>query len=314
MSPPEYIVTRNHAMTQAVSARRKVRRMENTNKKLVAFILLLPLIIWLVFFALLPLLYGFYLSFNSVRIQNLSAPVWNGLANYQRLLTDKVFLQSITWSVRFAIISVAIEMVLGMVLANVFNRNFFGKGVALTLLLLPMVVSPALMGTMFRLLFNEFVGPIAFLLSGITGTTAFLGMVWINRTIILADTINRTPMVFLNTYSALQGVSEELIEAAKIDGASWTQTTFKIVFPLILPILGVTFLERLLAAFLVFELVFALSSGGPGTFTQSVSIFIYRRAFERSDFGMANAASITIAFFLFFPAMYLVRRMIRSVR
>lgn len=277
-------------------------------------VLLLPLALWLLCFAVIPLLYGFFLSFHQVRIQNLHTPIWVGLTNYINLIMTGNFHKSLLWSLRFALISVPIEMLLGLGFAQLFTKDFPGKGIATTMLLIPMIVSPALMGTMFRLLFNEFVGPIAYLLCGVIGTTALLSITWVNPTIILADIINRTPMVFLNTFSAQQGVSVELMEAATVDGANGWQKLYKIILPLILPIMGVTFLERLLASFLIFELVFAMTSGGPGSFTQSVSIFIYTRAFERSDFGMANASSLIVAIVLFGPALFLVRKMMRSIR
>lgn len=277
-------------------------------------LLLMPLTIWLVCFAIIPLLYGVFLSFNQVRIQNIATPIWNGLDNYINVLRSVNFLESMKWSLRFSLISVTLEMIIGLGLSQLINFNFGGKGLVITLLLIPMIISPALMGTMFRLLFNEFVGPLAFLISGLIGTTALLSMTWINPTIIFADVINRTPMVFLNTYSATKGVSVELLEAATIDGASSWNKFFYIVLPIIFPILGVTMLERILSGFLIFELVFAMTGGGPGSFTQSVSIFIYRRAFERSDFGMANATSIILVIILFLPALYLVKRMMRSIR
>ncbi len=141
-----------------------------------------------------------------------------------------------------------------------------------------------------------------------------LGVSFVNSTILGADTINRTPFVFINVYSAMQGVSQELIEAAKVDGANAFQRLRHVTFPLISSILWVTFLEKLLSSFLIFELVFALSAGGPGSFTQSVSIFIYRRAFQRSDYGMASAASFTLAIMLLIPSLYLVKRMLKGIK
>ena len=163
-----------------------------------------------------------------------------------------------------------------------------------------------------RLLFNESVGPIAYLLSGLTGTTALLGIAWVNQTIIGADTINRMPFVFINMYSAMQGVPQELLEAATMDGANAFQKLIHVTIPTISSIFGITFLEKLLQSFLIFELIFAMTAGGPGTFTQSVSIFIYRRAFQRSDYGMACAASFALALILLVPSLYLVRRNTRG--
>jgi multiple sugar transport system permease protein len=122
-----------------------------------------------------------------------------------------------------------------------------------------------------------------------------------------------TPMVFLNVYTASNGVSGDLTEAAKVDGANAWQTLIYVIYPVIMPILLITFLERILAGFLMFSLVFALTGGGPGIFTQSASIFIWNTAFASGDFGVANAASYILALLLLFPALYLVRRMMRTI-
>jgi len=283
-------------------------------KRLVPNLLLLPLAAWLFCFALIPMAYGLWLSLHNAFIENLSQPTWAGLANYTYLFNDPAWARSLGWSLRFAVISVTAQMVVGVAIAQFFNRAMPGKGLWTTLLLIPMVVSAALIGTMFRLLFNEFVGPIQYLLNPITKGGALLGPNLVNLTIIVADCINSIPFVFINIYAALQSVSQELLEAAMVDGASAWQRFWHITMPLILPIAAVTWLMRLLAAFLIFELVFTLTSGGPGNMTQSASVYIYRRAFSRSDFGMANAASFTLGMLLLGPALVVVRRMMRPAR
>ncbi len=284
------------------------------NKKLTGFLLLLPLTLWLVCFALYPILYGLRLSLFNARINNIDNPTFIGLQNYIKLFSNAEFGTSLMWSLKFALLATFIQMLLGILIAWLFQREFPGKGIATTLILLPMVVAPFLMGTMFRLLFNEAVGPIAYLLSGLTGTTALLGMAWVNKTIVGADTINRMPFVFINMYSAMRGVPDELLEAATIDGANAVQKLIHITIPMISSIFGITFLEKMLQSFLIFEMIFAMTAGGPGTFTQSVSIFIYRRAFQRSDYGMACAASFALAVILLIPSLYLVKRTTKGER
>ena len=154
-------------------------------KKIVGLLLLLPLTIWLVAFALYPILYGLRLSLFNARINNIDNPTFIGLQNYIKLFSNSEFGQSLLWSLKFATICTLIQMVLGILISWLFQRDFPGKGLATTLILMPMVVAPFLMGTMFRLLFNESVGPIAYLLSGLTGTTALLGMAWVNKTIVV---------------------------------------------------------------------------------------------------------------------------------
>lgn len=280
-------------------------------KRLVPKLLLLPLGAWLVCFALIPMIYGVWLSLHNAFIENLSQPSWIGLGNYVYLIKDPAFARALGWSLRFALISVTAQMVVGVAMAWFFNRPIPAKGLWITLLLTPMVVSPALIGTMFRLLFSECVGPIQFLLNPLTKGNPLLGPDLVMLTIIVADSISSTPFVFINIYAALQSVSHELMEAATVDGASAWQRFWRITVPLILPITIVTWLMRILAAFLVFELVFSLTGGGPGNMTQSATIYIYRRAFSRSDFGMANAASVTLGLLLLGPSLLMLRRMVR---
>ncbi len=287
---------------------------QRLSKRILPWLLLLPLIIWLVCFALIPMFYGLWLSLHDAFIENLDAPRWVGLANYRYLLRDVSFHKALRWSLKFAVLSLPIQMVLGLAIAVLYNRRIPGKGVGITLMLLPLVVSPALIGTMFRLLFNEFVGPIHYLLKPLTGGTTLLGMRLVNWTLIAAYCLTEVPFVFINTYASLQAVPQELLEAAKVDGASPWQRFWRVTFPLILPIIGVTFLEGLLAAFLVFALVYTLTSGGPGDLTQSASLFIYARAFVSSNFGLANAASFSLALLLLLPALFTVRQMMRSLR
>lgn len=282
------------------------------NKKLISFLLLLPLALWLICFALYPVLYGMRLSFFNARINNINNPQFIGFGNYVKLFSNPEFGTSLLWSLKFAVVATVLQMLTGIFVAWLYNRDFPLKGLATTFQLLPMVVSPFLMGTMFRLLFNEFVGPLAYILSAVTGTTALLGMAYVNGTIQTANTVNNMPFVFINMYSAMQGVPQELLEAATVDGANSFQKMRHITLPLISSILGVTFLEKLLASFLIFDLVFALTAGGPGTFTQSVSIYIYRRAFQRSDYGLASAASFALAFILLIPSLFLVKRTLKG--
>ena len=119
-------------------------------KKMISLLLLAPLTIWLVCFALYPMLYGLRLSFFNARINNIGNPNFIGLKNYINLFTNADFGKSLLWSLRFAVISTTIQILLGVLIAQLFNRAFPGKSVAITLLLLPMVVSPFLMETMHR--------------------------------------------------------------------------------------------------------------------------------------------------------------------
>ena len=209
---------------------------QQLQRQLEQILLLLPLILILLLVAFLPTLYAVWLSLNRVTIENINAPVFSGLTNYQVVTSESQFWYSVRWTVRFAVATTAIELLVGLGLAVLFNRPFPGKGIAISLLLLPMMVSPALIGTMLRLQVNEFVGPIAYIIEQIGFSSAvLLNSSGVQYTLVAIDVMQQSPFIFLTMYAALQGISEEILEAALVDGASYWQRFWKVTFPIVTP-------------------------------------------------------------------------------
>lgn len=273
------------------------------------YILLLPLSLMLLLLITFPTIYSWYLSFHRAVLANYFEMPFTGLANYLKVLTDSDFWYSVWFSIRYATIVSLVELVLGFSIALFFNREMPGKTLIISLFLLPMMVSPALLGVMFRLLLNDSVGLFTYLLGGVSLLTSE----HLIPVLIAIDVLQWTPFTFLILYSGLQTVPEELYEAAAIDGAGAPQNLFYITVPAVAPFLVIATLLRWLDSFKIFDMIFVLTGGGPGIMTTSLSIYIYKMAFQTGDFGRATAASILVLLAFSMPLVAFVRRARRGI-
>jgi len=282
--------------------------------RLTRYAQILPLVVLIVGLTIFPTLFAYYISTQQVMLANLNGATFIGLQNFGTILTDSNFYAALWFSVRFAIITTAVEGFIGLGIALWFNRKHLpGKGILLSLMLLPIMVSPALLGIMFRLMLNEFVGPMAYYLKsiGLPGAQ-LLTPNYILTTLVVIDVAQWTPFTFLILYSALQTVPKDLYEAAAVDGASTWQKFTNITIPLIMPFIFITLFVRGIDSFKVFDMIHVLTGGGPGTLTTSVSIYIYKLAFNAGDIGRAAAASVILLLLLSIPLALVLRRVLRQ--
>lgn len=268
-------------------------------------ILLLPLIIFLLALLFFPTAYSWYLSFRDATLADYFNSTFNGLSNYYEVITEEEFWQAIFFSGKYATIVTVIELILGFLIALFFNHNIPGKTVLISLFLLPMMISRALLGTIFRLLLHESVGIITYLFGGLS----LLIPKYIIEVVILIDVLQWTSFMFLIIYSGLQTIPQELYEASSIDGASYIQKVYHIVIPAVIPFALIAFILRWLESFNIFDKIFVLTGGGPGDMTTSLSIFIYKMAFQSGDVGQATAASLLTLIGLSIPLTILIRKM-----
>jgi multiple sugar transport system permease protein len=277
------------------------------------YLQVLPLVALIVVLTIFPTAFAYYISTQQVRLTALDKAEFVGLQNFADTLADDEFYGAIWFSVRFAVICTAVEGLVGLAIALWFNRKQLpGKRILLSLMLLPIMVSPALLGIMFRLLMNSFVGPIAYYMkqAGLPGDR-LLTPDFILVTLTLIDVAQWTPFVFLILYSALQTVPKELYEAAAVDGANAWQKLTRMTLPLIFPFILIALSVRAIDAFKVFDMIHVLTGGGPGTMTTSVSIYIYKMAFNTGDIGRASAASMILLLLLSIPLGAVLNRIMR---
>ncbi|RUQ04409.1 sugar ABC transporter permease [Microbacterium sp. HSID17254] len=295
-------------MSHPVTSRRRARRASWTGRALLA-----PAVIAIVIIAIYPLGYIIAASFSE---SSLGRPFteWVGFDNFAALLGDGVTLPSLGRSLLFAIPSALIALVAGLVVALSLDAAVKGGRVIRVLLLLPLMTPPVMAGVIWKLM----LAPTGGLLNNIGQSFApgsepflFLGsspaaMI----SVILVDAWQWTPFCVLLVFAALQTLPTEVYEASQVDGAGVRQTFWRITFPLVLPSLITVLLLKLVVSFKVFDLVFIMTSGGPGFDTTVSSYQIYRTGLQTFDVGAAAAQ--TIAFLVLVTIVILPLNAVRQ--
>ncbi|MBS0022958.1 carbohydrate ABC transporter permease [Microbacterium paraoxydans] len=295
-------------MSHPVTARRRTRRASWTGRALLA-----PAVLAIVIIAIYPLAYIIAASFSE---SSLGRPFseWVGFDNFAALLGDGVTLPSLGRSLLFAVPSALIALVAGLVVALSLDAAVKGGRVIRVLLLLPLMTPPVMAGVIWKLM----LAPTGGLLNNIGQSFApgsepflFLGsspaaMV----SLIVVDAWQWTPFCVLLVFAALQTLPTEVYEASQVDGAGVWQTFWRITFPLVLPSLVTVLLLKLVVSFKVFDLVFIMTSGGPGFDTTVSSFQIYRTGLQTFDVGAAAAQ--TIAFLVLVTIVILPLNAVRQ--
>jgi multiple sugar transport system permease protein len=266
------------------------------------FIFIAPAILWIVAFTLFPTIFAARTAFFSFR--NGKEVAFVGWSNFRALLTDDALHEDLGFTLMYVVIVVAIEMVLGFLLALLFNRRMRGLGILRTIMSLPLFASPVALGFLGLTIFYEIDGPVNQLLTAIgVGPKPWISdPVWARVAIIIIDIWQWTPFVFLVALAGLQGLPQDIIEAAEVDGASWFQVLRSITIPLMTPILWLILLLRTIDAFKVVDVIVSMTQGGPGRATEHLSFYIFKTARKFLNYGGAAAQG----FLLLLIVMFLV--------
>ena len=268
-----------------------------SQKRVAGWILSAPLLIFLSFSLVWPIYLGIRTSLNHDVLSEFIIK-FIGFDNYRQLISEPNFWRSLRFTLIFALVATSLELILGFSIALIFDRIFPGKKVLFSLMLVPIMIAPSLMAVMFRLILNENIGVVPGLLKKIGLTYSVFDQKNVFLSLIILDILEYTAFTFLLSYSALQNMSNEIYEAAAIDGASSRQTLIQVVLPILRPALTIVFLLRGLDSIRTFDSIFILTGGGPGTTTQTVGIFVYKTAFIYGNFGLAAAASVVLVLLL----------------
>ncbi len=253
----------------------------------------IPTIVFLIIINIFPLLYSLILSFADYSAISGKPPIWIGIRNYRELLNDPHVWNSLYITLKYVIISVSGQLVVGFGVALLLNRKIPAKGVITTLLLLPMMMSMAIVGLFWKLLYSPSWGIINYLL----GLGKF---VWISNAdvalyaIAITDIWMWSPFVMLLALAGLSAIPQHLYEAAAIDRASGWFTFRRITLPLVSPLLLIAVIFRTMEAFKTFDLAFIMTGGGPGTATELISIKLYNMAFPQWQTGKSAALAYIV--------------------
>lgn len=273
------------------------------------WLLLAPTIITLMLLTVYPLIYSLNASFYSFRFGEIANFV--GLDNFRRLLSDGLFWDSLGITAVYTVLAVLIELVLGFSMALLLYKEKRFQGVMRTVLIIPMMLSPVVVGVIWRLMYNTDTGIINYLLTSL-GLPA---QDWLGDpalalfSVILVDVWQWTPFMFLLILAGLQALPEEPFEAARIDGANRWQEFREITLPLLKPVLLVAILIRSMDAFRIFDQIFILTKGGPGTSTETVSLYLYKAAFKFWDVGYAAAALLIVMVLITAVSQFLIQKL-----
>ena len=281
-----------------VTQRRPWLRRLNARRYLLAYALVLPVVIWRLATSIYPFLYTAYLSFFD------NSPVrrtfnFIGFDNYVNAFRDINVPSALNFSVVFTVASVSLQVVFALAISEMLNRRFPGRGLVRAINLLPWAMSGIVIATAAQWVFNENYGLINDIVWRFTGQRPL----WLvhpgtaRMAVVLTDVWKNTAFLAVVYLSGLQGISPELNEAAKIDGASGLRAYWYITLPLLLPLIISTAIFGAIYRVLTFELVYALTSGGPGVSTMLMGYLAYLEAFRVLNFGYASALSM-ILFFL----------------
>ncbi len=270
---------------------------------LTPYMFVTPAIIVMLGGLLYPIFMAFYLSFYDWEIgRPFSDAPAVGMANFIRMIQDEQVWEVLWVTLRFGFWTITIEMVLGIALALLLEKPIRGASFFRTIFILPLMVSPVVVGLIWRYLFDARSGWINYYL------TTWFGMeplVWLGDpqlaffAIVFTDIWQWTPFIFIIIIAGLQALPSEVVEASEIDGANWWQQIFLVKLPMIQSIIVIALLMRIIDVFRGLEVMLIMTGGGPGRSTELLSLHIYKRAFETQQLGYASAIAVLLILVVF---------------
>ena len=274
--------------------------------------ILVPAVFLLLLIGLFPLIYSLLVSFQQITMTDYDTS-FVGFVNYAALFEDLRLWQSILHTLIITAIALPVELLLGLAMAQLFLEKIPGRQIFISLIVLPTVISPIVAGATWRLLFDQSYGPVNQIIGWFTGTNVVL--LWtitpklVYPAIIICEIWQWTPFMFLILLAALSNVDKSLTEAAELDGAGFWRTFFKIVLPAIWPVMAIAILIRGVDLVRTFDVIWALTSGGPGTMTETISIYTYVQGFRQFESSYTAAIAFLIVALMTMIVTWAIRRM-----
>jgi multiple sugar transport system permease protein len=268
----------------------------------------------LILFAMLafPTAYVFSISLRDYKLTDPTAGnPFVGLENYKTLLSDPEFFSALWRSVLFTVGSVALTFVVGMAIALLLNRrDIRGTGLTRTAILVPLILTPLVIGATYRFMLDRDNGIINEFLAlvGLQRIPFLADPAWAMTSVILVDVWQWTPFAVLVLLAGLESLPVEPFEAARMDGASKWGEFWYITLPLLAPVIAVVLLIRTMDAFREFDKIFIMTGGGPGIATQTLPIFLYRSGFQDFDMGFSAATGVVMLIIVTVVSSFYVRR------
>jgi multiple sugar transport system permease protein len=296
---------------QATGALAKGTTVERWVDRHLRWLMIAPAVVILAGLTIFPTIYMFTAAVQRISPDPSVARQFVGAANFTRMLSDPLFLNSLKNTLIFTVSAVSIEFVLGLAMALLLNRYINRLGFLKTILMLPMMLPPIAVAITWKLIYQPQFGVLNELMFQLgLPTQAWAGDVNLAMlSIIIADVWEWTPFVFLLMLAGLAGLPDEPYEAAELDGASAWRQFWDLTLPFLKPVIAIALLLRMMDALRLFDLVFILTRGGPAGATETLSLYIFKVAFTFVDIGYAAAISLVILLATVIFATWFVKRM-----
>jgi multiple sugar transport system permease protein len=248
-----------------------------------------------------PWAYTIWMSLHEWKVG--SPPTFVGFANYLRLPTDERFIESVEHTLVYSVLSVVLPLLCGTLAAVIFNNRFPMRGFLRGVFILPMMATPVAIALVWTMMFHPQLGVLNYLLSlvGLPPSLWVFHPATVIPSLVMVETWQWTPLVMLIVLGGLAALPAEPYESAKIDGASVWQTFRYISLPLITPFLLIAAMIRMIDAVKSFDIIFAITQGGPGSASETINLYLYSVAFVYYDVGYASA--IVVVFFALIIAL-----------
>lgn len=289
----------------------------NKREGLLGYLFSAPAVIFLALFVLLSILYCLYMSFFDWKLFDLGAEkTFVGLKNYACLFQDKVLHEVILNTAKIVVGCLLIETVLGFIIALVLWMLRKPLRIMQTILLLPMITAPVVVGLVWRYLYDPQFGMLNYVIQKVLGGT---GAAWLGDastalgSVMVVDIWQMTPFTILILYAAMLGICDDWIEAASMDGASFFMIVRKIIIPSVMPMLSFILLMRTMDLMKIFDTIYVLTKGGPGYSTETLAMYTYKVGFSQYNMGYAMALSIfTLLLVILVSSVYIQKQRRRS--
>jgi multiple sugar transport system permease protein len=273
-----------------------------------------PAVLLVVLIIVYPVCYTGWMSLQEWFASSLTPPRFIGLAHYHQILVgDARFREAFVRTLYFALLVVSAETVLGVAMALLFNREFWGRGLVRTLSILPMVATPTAIALVFVMMYHPTLGVMNYLVTRV-GLEPFT-WTYSSRTALyalaLVDVWEWTPLIMLIALAGLAALPKEPYESAVIDGASGLRAFWHITLPLLRPIIIVAVLFRAIDALKTFDIIFVMTQGGPSNATETINLLLFNQAF--SYFNIGYASSMAVALFAIVMGASLILMKVRRV-
>jgi multiple sugar transport system permease protein len=278
------------------------------------FLLVAPAVLLILALSVYPLLFSVWVAFVNYDF-TVPGHAFVGLKNFSMVVSDPVARWSVVVTAILSVASVAVEFLLGLALAMAMVKSFRGRGLVMSIIIIPLFISPVIVGQAWALMLQRPFGPTNYLLGLLTGHEVTIS--WLTQTpwnfiaLVVADAWQWTPFMFVILLAGLTSVPQHIYEAAELDGVSSWDTFWFITVPHIAPMMLLALTFRLLDAIKLFDTIFMMTGGGPGTQTYSASFYLYTVGFQQFHLSQATAGSWIFLAITLAVVVLLVRRLLR---